>query len=151
MRRKFVSALLFGAFVTASTSTFVSCKDYDDDISGLQAQIDANKTAIESIQALIAKGGVITDVKKDGAGVTFTMSDGNVYTVNNGVDGANGADAVVWTIGEDGYWYKDGVKTDYYALGKDGQPGAPGEKGDKGDTGAQGEKGDKGDKGDKGE
>ena len=36
MRRKFISALLFGALVTASTSTFVSCKDYDDDINGLQ-------------------------------------------------------------------------------------------------------------------
>lgn len=30
-----------GALVTASMSTFTSCKDYDDDINNLQTQIDA--------------------------------------------------------------------------------------------------------------
>ena len=61
MKRKLFSALLFGAFLTASTSTFVSCKDYDDDIQNLQAQIDANKKAISDIQALISSGSVITN------------------------------------------------------------------------------------------
>lgn len=49
MRRKFISALLFGALVTASTSTFVSCKDYDDDINGLQGQITTNASTLEEM------------------------------------------------------------------------------------------------------
>lgn len=49
MRRKFISALLFGALVTASTSTFVSCKDYDDDINGLQGQITTNASTLEEL------------------------------------------------------------------------------------------------------
>ena len=40
MKRKYFSALLMGALTIASVSTFTSCKDYDDDISGLQSQID---------------------------------------------------------------------------------------------------------------
>jgi C4-type Zn-finger protein len=49
MNKRFLSTLLFGALFIASTSVFVSCKDYDDDINSLQAQIDqkADKTALE--------------------------------------------------------------------------------------------------------
>ena len=32
MNKKFLSAILFGALMVTSTGTFVSCKDYDDDI-----------------------------------------------------------------------------------------------------------------------
>ena len=32
MRKKYLSALLFGALLFASAGTFTSCKDYDDDI-----------------------------------------------------------------------------------------------------------------------
>ena len=40
MNKKFLSAILFGALMVTSTGTFVSCKDYDDDIDKLQTQID---------------------------------------------------------------------------------------------------------------
>jgi len=40
MRKKYLSALLFGALLFASAGTFTSCKDYDDDISNLQSQVD---------------------------------------------------------------------------------------------------------------
>lgn len=40
MKKRFMNALLLGALVFASTSTFVSCKDYDDDITNLQEQIN---------------------------------------------------------------------------------------------------------------
>lgn len=49
MKRKFISALLFGALITASTSTFVSCKDYDDDITELRDQIASNATDLTSL------------------------------------------------------------------------------------------------------
>lgn len=45
MKRKLFSAILFGALLTASTSGLTSCKDYDDDISNLQGQIDKLATA----------------------------------------------------------------------------------------------------------
>ena len=40
MNKKFLSAILFGALMVTATGTFVSCKDYDDDIKDLQGQID---------------------------------------------------------------------------------------------------------------
>ena len=43
MRKKYLSALLFGAMITASTGTFTSCKDYDADIKNLQEQVDGIK------------------------------------------------------------------------------------------------------------
>ena len=60
MKRKYFSALLMGALTIASVSTFTSCKDYDDDISNLQGQIDKLATAdqlkqkVEELQALIS-------------------------------------------------------------------------------------------------
>ena len=44
MNKKFLSAILFGALMVTSTGTFVSCKDYDDDIENLQTQVDATKS-----------------------------------------------------------------------------------------------------------
>ena len=50
MNKKFLSAILFGALMVTSTGTFVSCKDYDDDIENLQGQIDnlATKSDVEA-------------------------------------------------------------------------------------------------------
>lgn len=50
MRKKYLSALLFGALIAAPTSTFVSCsEDYDDDITELREQITTNATDISSL------------------------------------------------------------------------------------------------------
>ena len=60
MKRKYLSALLMGTLTVASVSTFTSCKDYDDDISNLQGQIDKLATAdqlkekVSELQALIS-------------------------------------------------------------------------------------------------
>ena len=138
MKRKYFSALLMGALTVASVSTFTSCKDYDDDISNLQQQIDANKSAIKELSDLIKAGSVITSVDPATNGVKVTLSNGKTFDITNGKDGNDGAPGTAWTIGDDGFWYKDGQKTTYKALGEKG------EKGDKGDTGAQGPKGDTG-------
>ncbi len=117
MNKKFLSAILFGALMFGSVGTFTSCKDYDDDISNLQKQIDENAKAIDQINTLISNGSVITNVTKGTDGVTITLSNGNSFDIKNG---ANGTNAAVWTIGSDGYWYKDNVKQDYKAVGTDG-------------------------------
>ena len=60
MKRKYLSALLMGTLTVASMSTFTSCKDYDDDISNLQGQIDKLASAddlkqkVSELQALIS-------------------------------------------------------------------------------------------------
>ena len=83
MKRKYLSALLMGTLTVASMSTFTSCKDYDDDISNLQVQIDklataeqlsqkvaelqalisSNKSDITSLQAELAKKTTLDEVK----------------------------------------------------------------------------------------
>ena len=50
MKRKFLSFLMLGALVIASTS-LTSCKDYDDDIQNLQNQITTNLKALEDAKA----------------------------------------------------------------------------------------------------
>ena len=45
MKRKIFSKLLMGAFLIASVSMFVSCKDYDDDIQKNAQDIAALKAA----------------------------------------------------------------------------------------------------------
>ena len=60
MKRKYLSALLMGVLTLSSVSTFTSCKDYDDDISNLQDQIDKLATAdqlsqkVEDLRILIS-------------------------------------------------------------------------------------------------
>lgn len=141
MNKKFLSALLLGALTVTSTGTLVSCKDYDDDITNLQEQIDKNAKAIKEINDLIAKGGVITGTTSVEGGVEVTLSNGNKFTIKNGENGAAGKDGVAWTIGGDGFWYKDGEKTEYKALGKDGEQGPVGPAGPQGPQGPAGPQG----------
>lgn len=135
----------------------VGCsKDYDDDIAALNQRIDATNVSLDQLKSLIESGAVISSVKNNGDGITITLSDGSSYTLTNGkdgadgangangkdgVDGTNGKDAVVWTIGSDGYWYQDGDKTEYKAIGTDGKDGANGKDGAAGADGTNGANG----------
>ena len=72
MNKKFLSAILFGALMVTSTGTFVSCKDYDDDIENLQSQIDAQKSdlsaQITALQSALSTAQATADAaKKDAA------------------------------------------------------------------------------------
>ena len=48
MNKKFLSAILFGALMVSSTGTFVSCKDYDDDIDELTSRVDGVEGQIKT-------------------------------------------------------------------------------------------------------
>ena len=147
MKRKYFSALLMGALTIASVSTFTSCKDYDDDISSLQSQIDKLNEMVSKIQGQIDKGAILTGVSPVENGVKLTLSNGDSYTITNGKDGAKGADgaagtpgtpgkdADIWKIGDDGYWYKNETKTEWKAVGTDGAAGAAGTAGTAGKDG----------------
>ena len=50
MNKKFLSAILFGALMVTSTGTFVSCKDYDDDIEQLSNEKDKLSQQIAELE-----------------------------------------------------------------------------------------------------
>lgn len=141
MNKKFFNRILMGVLFVASAISFGSCEDWEGEINNLQGQIDEIEASLEKIQELIDGGVVITDVKSTEEGVSLVMSDGNSYLIKNGENGENGADAVVWEIGTDGFWYKDGVKTEFVAVGKDGADGKDGANGADGKDGQNGTNG----------
>ena len=76
MNKKFLSAILFGALMVSSTGTFVSCKDYDDDIDRIDKELTDLKSQIAALQSKIDAGKYITSVDKTDKGLTFTLNDG---------------------------------------------------------------------------
>ena len=151
MNKKYFSVLLMGALAVASVGTITSCKDYDDDISGLQTQIDQLSEAIQDIQAQIKNGAILTSVTPVADGIKITLNENGQskdYTITNGKDGAAGAtgaagkDGKSWQIGDNGnWWYNDGTglkDSGYPSRGETGAPGAPGAPGVPGKPGQNG-------------
>ena len=56
MNKKFLSAILFGALMVSSTGTFVSCKDYDDDIDRIDKELTELKSQIAALQTTVDNG-----------------------------------------------------------------------------------------------
>lgn len=74
MNKKFLSVALFSALLATTTGTFTSCKDYNDDIKGLQEQIDKKGAAMETIanqlkalESALDAAKATADVAKDAA------------------------------------------------------------------------------------
>src|SRR5574344_1057469 len=132
MKKNFLSAILLGAFMVASTVTFESCKDYDDDIDNLQEQITSNKDAIAAIEAQIKGGQWVSNVTSTTNGITLTLGNGQSYNITNGKDGVNGTNGKDGTNGTNG---KDGVNG---TNGKDGVNGTNGKDGTNGTNGKDG-------------
>ena len=101
MRKKYLSALLFGALL------------FDDDINNLQSQITANADAIKALQDLVNAGKYVTAVSGNGNVITFTFTDGTTQQVT--VDTAD-QEAQTVTIGEDGEVIINGEGTGYYTT-----------------------------------
>ena len=119
MNKKFLSAILFGALMVSSTGTFVSCKDYDDDIDELTSRVDGIESQIKDLEAKINAANWITSVTPATGGFTVAFNDGSSYTITNGKDGEAGAAGTEWTISEDGFWVCNGEKTTVKAVGQD--------------------------------
>lgn len=115
--------------------SFNSCKNYDDDIDSLNEKVAQINSALDAVKAQVAQGGIIESVtpSADGKGIVITvLKDGATksYTITNGENGRDGKDADVWTINAEGYWCKNGVATEWKAVGEDGKPGENGAPGD---------------------
>ena len=80
MRKKYLSALLFGALLFASAGTFTSCKDYDDDISNLQEQINTVVADLNDLKALVGDGGVSSVTFDEATGVLTVVDAAGTHT-----------------------------------------------------------------------
>ena len=74
MNKKFLSAILFGALMVSSTGTFVSCKDYDDDIKDLQSQIDKLATKDDMTAQIATLQAALTSAAKDASDALATAN-----------------------------------------------------------------------------
>ena len=82
MRKKYLSALLFGALLFASAGTFTSCKDYDDDIDNLSQRIDQVASDLNDLKTKVdALGGYVENVSF-ADGVLSVTTGGNTVTYN---------------------------------------------------------------------
>ena len=142
MNKKYFSVLLMGAMTVATVGTVTSCKDYDDDISNLQEQIDKLSETIKNIQTQIDNGAILTSVTPTENGMTITLNQNGqpkTYTISNGKDGQNGKS---WKIGDNGnWWYDEGNGYVDSKLPARGENGKDGENGTNGENGAAGENG----------
>ena len=145
MNKKYFSVLLMGAMTVATVGTVTSCKDYDDDISNLQEQIDKLSETIKNIQTQINNGAILTSVTPTENGMTITLNQNGQtknYTISNGKDGQNGKS---WKIGDNGnWWYDEGNGYVDSKLPARGENGKDGENGTNGENGAAGENGENG-------
>ena len=82
MNKKFLSAILFGALMVSSTGTFVSCKDYDDDIDNLQEQINKLATK-EDMTSQIATLQAALDAAKTEAAAAKASAEQAVAKANS--------------------------------------------------------------------
>ena len=102
MKKKFLTFILSICFIILCTFMFSACTTTPADIefkveSGYIQYYDGSNW-----NNLIA----VEDLKGD-----------------DGADGDDGEDADVWTIDNDGYWYKNGIPTNKKAVGQDGEEG----------------------------
>ena len=122
MNKKFLSAILFGALMVTSTGTFVSCKDYDDDIDRIDNTLNDLKSKLDALQTKVEGGKYVTNVAKDGEGIIITWNDNSTNKIET-IKGDKGdkGDAVEITIDPTTKnWKIDGVDTGICAEGKNG-------------------------------
>ena len=67
MKKNFVRVMLFGALTLTVSTAVTSCKDYDDDIKGLQEQVDkitsTNPVSTEDMKAAVAEATTALETK----------------------------------------------------------------------------------------
>lgn len=90
------------------------------DVAQIRNEIEKLTMAIQTVQNEIQKGVIISSVTQTSDGIQIALSNGQVYAIHSGRDGK---DSDVWAIGGDGYWYRNGMKTEYRAVGYNGKNG----------------------------
>lgn len=85
MNKKYLSAVLFGALLASTTGTFTSCKDYDDDINGLNERVDAVEKTLADLNAKFGSLAYVKSVSFADGKLVVTDQAGNptTYTIPN--------------------------------------------------------------------
>ena len=104
MNKKFLSAILFGALMVTSTGTFVSCKDYDDDIDRIDKELSEVKETIASLDSAIKAGKFVQSCNEVTGGYELVFTDGSKITIKNGTNGADGTTVIPEFRVEGNYW-----------------------------------------------
>ena len=82
MNKKFLSAILFGALMFSLTGTFVSCKDYDDDIDEINKELTDLKSKLSDLESKVNAGGAyVTKIESVDGGFKVSVSDGTSYNL----------------------------------------------------------------------
>ena len=82
MNKRFLSAILFGALMVSSTGTFVSCKDYDDDIDEINKELTDLKSKLSDLESKVNAGGAyVTKIESVDGGFKVSVSDGTSYNL----------------------------------------------------------------------
>ena len=113
MNKKFLSAILFGALMVTSTGTFVSCKDYDDEIDQINKELTDVKSQIAALQGKVDAGKYVTGVSASADGILVSFSDGSSAPV-----AVKGGAASVTIDPTTKNWLVDGTDTGVCAEGE---------------------------------
>lgn len=115
-------ALLFGGMTLFACTDLSGLEErvdsLDSRITALETQVKSLNENITTINGLLNESTFITNVERTENGFSITMSDSEVYTIENGKTG----DTPLITVDEDGYWrvkYGDG---EYQYITVDGTP-----------------------------
>ena len=132
----------------------VACTDYqssidelDNRVDGIEqrvAKLESLNSQIAAIQQIVTaqeQAGYITGVAQNANGYQFTMSNGTIISVRDGIDGKDGKDGIDGKDGKDGV---DGQNGKDGVDGKDGKDGVDGKDGKDGVDGKDGKDGQNG-------
>ena len=75
MRKRFVKVVLLGALAFATTTSFISCKDYDDDINRIDDEIGQINQSLDELKTSIGNAGVKS--------VTYNSTTGKLTIVDS--------------------------------------------------------------------
>ena len=101
--------LICGGICVTSLGTFSSCKNYDDDISNLQTQINDLNKILAELQAQIKAGKLLSSVESKDYGILVKLSSGEEFKITNGKNGARGEQGAQGVQGVQGEQGKPGT------------------------------------------
>ena len=112
--------------MVSSTGTFVSCKDYDDDIDNINKELTDIKSKISDLEAKVSTGGAyVTKIESVAGGLKVSVSDGTSYNLTIAGDGVGSTVVIDKTTGEISI---DGTTTGFFATTRttpEGESAAP--------------------------
>ncbi|WP_195202952.1 hypothetical protein, partial [Phocaeicola massiliensis] len=106
--------ILFGALMVSSTGTFVSCKDYDDDIDNINKELTDIKSKLSDLESKVTTGGAyVTKIESVEGGLKVSVSDGTSYNLTIAGTPAGSTVVIDKTTGEISI---DGTPTGFFAT-----------------------------------